>query len=115
MTTGGPPGELTYTEEHILRGIREGRRDPEIAVSLGIPVGDVKARIDRLSRLAGVSSREDLGRWDPSAAAAAETETAEMEADEAPRRRRRVPPVTSTAPSPPTRGCSTSARTRCIA
>ena len=69
MTQPGPgeSPQLTYSEEFILRAIREGRRDPEIAVSLGIAVGDVKARIERLSRMAAVESRDALGRWDPAA------------------------------------------------
>ncbi len=53
-----PP--LTPTEERILTLIREGRFDAEIAVQLGLPVGDLKERVDRLTRKLGAASRSDL-------------------------------------------------------
>lgn len=63
----GGPLALSYTDHAILDGIRAGRRDVELAVELGITTADLKARVDRLVRTAGVGGRGDLAGWDPSA------------------------------------------------
>ncbi|MFN0096853.1 MAG: helix-turn-helix transcriptional regulator [Dehalococcoidia bacterium] len=51
------PAPLTPTEERILALIREGRVDAEIAVQLGLSVGDLKARVERLMTKTGATSR----------------------------------------------------------
>jgi hypothetical protein len=61
----GAPPHLSYSDELILRAIREGRRDPEIAVALGVTTGIAKQRIERLIRLSGATDRSGLATWDP--------------------------------------------------
>ncbi len=56
---------LTPGEQHVLALIREGRLDAEIAVRLGVSVGDVKDRIQRILRKLDLHERRDL--LDPSA------------------------------------------------
>jgi hypothetical protein len=67
-------------------------RDPEIAVRLGVTVGDLKHRIERLVRLAGVDSRSALAGWDPESPPAPAEEAAPPDA-----RQRRRPPLVTTA------------------
>ena len=51
---------LTPGEQHVLALIREGRLDAEIAVRLGVSIGDVKDRIQRILRKLDLSERSDL-------------------------------------------------------
>ncbi|MBI5948779.1 MAG: hypothetical protein HY875_11640 [Chloroflexi bacterium] len=64
MTNGGafdPEVDgLTPGEQHVLAMIREGRLDAEIAVRLGVSVGDVKERIQRILRKLELDERRDL-------------------------------------------------------
>src|SRR5688572_9746063 len=52
--------ELSATDQRIVDFIREGLKDAEIAVRVGISTGDVKARIERLAARLGVDGREGL-------------------------------------------------------
>ncbi|MBI2767067.1 MAG: hypothetical protein HYX53_14310 [Chloroflexi bacterium] len=54
------PDPLTPSDRIVLDGLRAGRLDAETAVELGISVGDVRLRIERLSRRFGVASRAGL-------------------------------------------------------
>jgi hypothetical protein len=87
MHADEPRPGLSFTDEIILRGIRDGRRDPEIAVSLGISTADVKRRVERLVREAHLAARSDLAVWDPATSPEPEPELpAEASAG-----RRRIP------------------------
>jgi hypothetical protein len=63
----GGESRLSFSDQLILQELRAGRRDPEIAVKLGVTVGHVRARIEGLMRTASVASREGLAGWDPDA------------------------------------------------
>ena len=54
---------LSPSEQLILDFVRQGMRDAEIAVRLGVSVGDGKERIDALVRKVGVRDRDDLAGW----------------------------------------------------
>lgn len=56
--------QLTPTDHAILEYIRGGRMDADIAARLGLSIGDVKERIERLRAVAAVSERSELARWD---------------------------------------------------
>ncbi len=81
---------LTPGEQHVLALIREGRLDAEIAVRLGVSVGDVKDRIQRILRKLDLSERRDL--LDPSAERRVPAPEAEVIID-----------ATGGRPAPPTR------------
>ncbi|MBI5949924.1 MAG: helix-turn-helix transcriptional regulator [Chloroflexi bacterium] len=51
---------LTAGEQHILALIREGRLDAEIAVRLGVPIGEVKERVQRILRKLELGERGEL-------------------------------------------------------
>jgi hypothetical protein len=51
---------LSPPEQSLLALVREGRVDAEIAVRLGLPTSDVKARIERLQVKLGVADRAAL-------------------------------------------------------
>lgn len=61
MEGGGPPSgrELTTSECHLRELLREGQRDAEIAVRLGISTGEVRERVERLAAILGIP-REQL-------------------------------------------------------
>ncbi|MCA9822827.1 MAG: hypothetical protein KC470_09485 [Dehalococcoidia bacterium] len=47
---------ISYTDVQVARWLREGRLDAEIAVRLGISVGEVKERIARLQARTGATA-----------------------------------------------------------
>lgn len=51
---------ISYTDVQVARWLREGRLDAEIAVRLGISVGEVKERIARLQARTGATDRAEL-------------------------------------------------------
>ena len=55
--------ELSPTEERILGYIAEGLHDAEIAVRVGLPVGDVKARVNVLMQRRGLRDRAAVVEW----------------------------------------------------
>ena len=61
------PRILTATEEQILHDLRAGLLDAEIAVRLGIPIGDLKHRITVILRDFRLLSRDELFDWEPPA------------------------------------------------
>jgi DNA-binding CsgD family transcriptional regulator len=58
---------LTATEEQIIDGLRKGLLDAEIAVRLGISIGDLKHRITAILRDFRLLGRESLLDWMPPA------------------------------------------------
>jgi hypothetical protein len=56
---------LTPAEERVLACVREGMRNAEIAVRLGVSVNTVRYHVSNLLAKAGAGSREELGRWRP--------------------------------------------------
>lgn len=54
------PALLTPTDDRILAYIREGTTDAEIAVRMGMTIGDTKERIARLIRRLGAEDRDGL-------------------------------------------------------
>ncbi|MGI8926906.1 MAG: hypothetical protein ACR2HN_09715 [Tepidiformaceae bacterium] len=54
---------LTPSERGVLDHIRAGQLDAEIAVRLGVPIGDVKERVAALIRKTGVAERRELAAW----------------------------------------------------
>ncbi|MEX2080026.1 MAG: hypothetical protein WEC33_00275, partial [Dehalococcoidia bacterium] len=60
-----PTGGLTDPEERLIGYIRAGTLDAEIAVRLGIPVGEVKDRTERLFRKLALPDRAALASFDP--------------------------------------------------
>ncbi len=60
-----PAPGLSDPEQTLLALIRDGRMDAEIAVRLGLPTGEVKARIERLQAKLAVESRAELRDWQP--------------------------------------------------
>lgn len=61
---GSASDGLTYSDRLILRAIAAGKRDPEIAVMLGVSVTHVRSRIERMARLSGIDTRGGLAEWD---------------------------------------------------
>jgi len=59
-------GILSPAERRVLEYVREGTLDAEIAVRLGVPVGDVKDRIASMRRKLNLSDRAALAAWTPS-------------------------------------------------
>ncbi|MEX0782123.1 MAG: hypothetical protein WD557_05690 [Dehalococcoidia bacterium] len=55
---------LSPSEQLILDFVRQGMRDAEIAVRLGVSVGDGKERVAALIRKTGVPGRDGLAAWD---------------------------------------------------
>ncbi|MCC7366000.1 MAG: hypothetical protein IT303_16670 [Dehalococcoidia bacterium] len=51
---------LTPAEERLLEHVRAGMLDAEIAVRMGVPIGEVKDRLASLMRKAGASERAEL-------------------------------------------------------
>jgi DNA-binding CsgD family transcriptional regulator len=51
---------LTDTDWQVLQWLREGRQDAEIAVRLGVNVGEARARIERIRRELGAKDRAEL-------------------------------------------------------
>lgn len=60
-------GILTPAERRVLEYVREGTLDAEIAVRLGVPVGDVKTRIESMLRKLELRERSELATWTPGA------------------------------------------------
>jgi DNA-binding CsgD family transcriptional regulator len=59
--SGLPPvQDLTDAEQTLIALVRDGRMDAEIAVRLGLPTGEVKARIERLCTKLGARDRTAL-------------------------------------------------------
>src|SRR6185437_14607613 len=69
--TGGKPGRpfhpelLTPAEQRVLEGVREGLHNAEIGVRLGISPDGVKFHVSNMLAKLGLSSREELARWQP--------------------------------------------------
>lgn len=61
------PDGLTPPERRVLDYLREGTLDAEIAVRLGLPIGDVKDRIQRMLQKTGRRTRAELAVWVPDA------------------------------------------------
>lgn len=56
---------LSPTEEQLIQWLHEGKCDAEIAVRIGITVGETKAKIEGLIYRLGVRSRDGLRSWEP--------------------------------------------------
>lgn len=74
---------LGPAERRVLEYVREGTLDAEIAVRLGVPVGDVKDRVASMLEKLNLPDRAALAAWDPSQLpppqpAAADLEFAEL-------------------------------------
>src|SRR5688572_985020 len=59
------PGLVTPAEEKVLRLVRDGLTNAEIAERLGLTLNTVKYHVANLLAKAGASSREQLGTWKP--------------------------------------------------
>jgi DNA-binding CsgD family transcriptional regulator len=75
---GHIPGEdglgiLSPAERRVLEFVRAGTLDAEIAVRLGVPVGDVKDRIASMLRKLNLPDKAALAAWTPSDLAPAAT------------------------------------------
>lgn len=57
--------QLSPGEERIIEYLRTGTLDAEIAVRLGISVGETKEKIERLRQRLGLHDRAELARWRP--------------------------------------------------
>jgi DNA-binding CsgD family transcriptional regulator len=57
------PADLTPTDERILGYIAQGLHDAEIGVRVGLPVGDVKARVTSLMQRERLLDRAALVEW----------------------------------------------------
>ncbi|MFN0094619.1 MAG: hypothetical protein ACKVVT_07555 [Dehalococcoidia bacterium] len=57
------PSIADEAAERLLNLVREGCPDAEIAVRLGSPIADVKARVERLMTRAGAETRSELLAW----------------------------------------------------
>src|SRR5690606_2374731 len=57
------PDDLSPTEQRIIEGLRAGLKDAEIAVRLGLTVGDTKERITRLLQRHRLLDRQALLDW----------------------------------------------------
>jgi hypothetical protein len=64
-----PADGLTPTEQHLIEHLREGLHDAEIGVRLGLPVGDIKVRINQLLQREHLLDRAALLAWYESAPA----------------------------------------------
>ena len=66
----GAPGHgldlLSPAERRVLEYVRQGTLDAEIAVRLGVPVGDVKERVASMLQKLNLPDRAALAAWDPS-------------------------------------------------
>lgn len=91
------------SDAYLLQLLRDGKVDAEIAVRLGITSTELRLRIERLCRSAGVSTRDELRywietvdtvEWQPESAAPEEPAAAD-----APPRKRRAPVVVGTVAS----------------
>jgi DNA-binding CsgD family transcriptional regulator len=51
---------LSDTDRQVLQWLREGRQDAEIAVRLGVNVGEARARIERIRKELGARDRAEL-------------------------------------------------------
>jgi hypothetical protein len=58
---------VTPAEARVLELVREGKNNAEIAVRLGLSVNTVRFHVSNLLSKAGVTSREELGKWRPTA------------------------------------------------
>lgn len=56
----GAGPSLSPAEQRVLEHVRAGQLDAEIAVRLGVPIGEVKTRVESLMRKLGVSERAGL-------------------------------------------------------
>jgi DNA-binding CsgD family transcriptional regulator len=74
-----PENSLSPTEQQIIDHLREGKFDAEIAVRLGMTVGQAKARIETLMARLGVWTREELLAWEPPAETAMDEAAAQQE------------------------------------
>jgi DNA-binding CsgD family transcriptional regulator len=74
-----PENSLSPTEQQIIDHLREGKFDAEIAVRLGMTVGQAKARIETLMSRLGVWTREELLAWEPPAETAMDEAAAQQE------------------------------------
>jgi DNA-binding CsgD family transcriptional regulator len=61
------PDLLTPSEQRVLELIRQGKTNTEIANELAISVPGVKYHVTNMLGKAGVSDRQELARWKPSA------------------------------------------------
>lgn len=57
------PDGLTPAERRVLDYVRAGTLDAEIAVRLGVPIGDVKERVASILRKTGARGRAALVEW----------------------------------------------------
>ena len=55
---------LTVPETTLLQHLQRGAPDAEIAVRLGLPIGEEKARVHALFGRLGIESRNGLATWD---------------------------------------------------
>lgn len=62
-------GLFTWTDERIVEYIGQNTPDAEIAVRVGLTVGDVKARIETLLQRRGLNDRRELAAGAPAARA----------------------------------------------
>src|SRR5436189_2286478 len=58
-----PPDELTPREREVLRLIRLGLTNEEIAEKLGVTVAGAKYHVSEILSKFGVSSREEAAAW----------------------------------------------------
>ena len=59
-----PVDSLTVPETTLLQHLQRGAPDAEIAVRLGLPIGEEKARVHALFGRLGIESRNGLATWD---------------------------------------------------
>ena len=57
------PDGLAPAERRVLDYVRTGTLDAEIAVRLGVPIGDVKDRIERMLAKSGLKTKAELAAW----------------------------------------------------
>ncbi len=61
----GRASPLTDAEQRLADFVREGKLDAEIAVRMGVPIGDVKERVAAILRKLGLRTRAELAAWAP--------------------------------------------------
>lgn len=74
----------TEPEQRLLDYLRAGTLDAEIAVRMGVPVGDVKDRIASLIYKLGLHSRAELAAWRPDSTPPPPTEETPEDGEAAP-------------------------------